>query len=102
MQYEYFNVQLNTNKQRDAYWKYICGHYSEEQMAKALATLKADAEKVLDLHYCHQLSFIEIARVMNKSVSVVRNHYITSIFRLYVYFNPRAFDKTQEYNQNAF
>lgn len=101
MQYEYFYVQLNTNKQRNAYWKYICEHYSDEQMIKALATLKADAVKVLSLYYCNQLSFKEIAKAMNKSVSVVRNHYIVSIFRLYAYFNPRAFDKIPEYNQTA-
>ncbi|WP_018629607.1 sigma factor-like helix-turn-helix DNA-binding protein [Niabella aurantiaca] len=102
MQYEYFNVQLNNNKQRDAYWEYLCGHYSDEEMEKALATLKPDAAKVLDLHCRNRLSFKEIARVMNKSVSVVRNHYTISIFRLYAYFNPRVFDKIPEYSQIAF
>ncbi len=85
-------MKFNSNKERRFYWESLNISYSNEEMDKALATLKSDTSKVLQLHYLHKYSLKEIAKLLNRSIAVIRNHHNRGIYKLYRHFNPRSSD----------
>jgi DNA-directed RNA polymerase specialized sigma24 family protein len=88
-------VKFDSNTERKAYWELIHSQYTASQLQEAMRTLKPDAQRVLDLHYNQQYSLQEITVLVNRSISVVRNHHNRGIYKLYRYFNPRP-DSTIE------
>ncbi len=83
-------MKFNSNKERREYWQLIQTEYPVVELEKALQTLKPDALKVLTLHYHQNYSFNEITIIMQKSITVIRNHHNRGIYKLYRHFNPRS------------
>ncbi len=83
-------MNLNSNKERETYWSFINKEYSREELEKAFSTLKQDMLKVVLLRQQDKYSFQQIATIMNRSITVVRNHHGRGIYKLYRYFNPRV------------
>lgn len=51
-------------------------------MEQALLQIDPLCAKVLAWHYNDQYSFAEITRLLNRSISIVRNHHNSGIFEL--------------------
>ena len=83
-------MKFNSNKERREYWGLVQSKYPAIEIVKALRTLKPDAAKVLILHYRQNYSFNEITIIMQKSITVIRNHHNRGIYKLYRHFNPRS------------
>ncbi|HLX92976.1 MAG TPA: sigma factor-like helix-turn-helix DNA-binding protein [Puia sp.] len=83
-------MRFNSNKERSAYWEEMCRQYSESAVKQAIDSLKQDTQEVLHLHYGKGHSLSEIATIMNKSITVIRNHHNRGIFKLHRYFNRDA------------
>lgn len=81
-------MKFNTNKERRQYWEELQARHSKEEMEKAMATLKPDAVRVLRLHYFDGHSFDAITQLMERSITVIRNHHNRGIYKLHQYFNP--------------
>jgi DNA-directed RNA polymerase specialized sigma24 family protein len=85
-------MKLNSYKERKACWEMLQEKYSTTDMKKAFNTLKPDCAKVLRLHYDEHYPLSEITSIINRSITVVRNHHNRGIYKLYRYFNPRTFE----------
>jgi DNA-directed RNA polymerase specialized sigma24 family protein len=83
-------MKFNSNKERREYWKLVQTKYSLMEINKAMLTLKPEAAKVLSLHYQQNHSFKDISEIMQKSITIIRNHHNRGIYKLYRYFNPRV------------
>lgn len=78
---------FHNNKARRAYWQELLQQHGIEKIKAALLTLPADTEKVLELHYLSGHSFEEIVTMMNRSISIIRNHHNRGIHLLQRYFD---------------
>jgi DNA-directed RNA polymerase specialized sigma24 family protein len=85
-------MKLNSYKERKACWEMLQREYSSAELEKAFNTLKPDCAKVLQLHYRDNYPLNEITSIINRSITVVRNHHNRGIYKLYRYFNPRVFE----------
>lgn len=83
-------MKFNSNKERKAYWERLIKDYSNAEINKAFDNLKTDTAKVVRLCYQQQYSLKEIAVIMNRSITVIRNHHNRGIYKLYRYFNPHS------------
>lgn len=83
-------MKFNSNKERVAYWERLVKEYPEAELNQAFETLKLDTAKVIKLCYQQQYSLKEIAVIMNRSITVIRNHHNRGIYKLYRYFNPHS------------
>ncbi len=83
-------MTFNSNNERRAYWKLMGERYSREQIEEAFRDLKPDTERVIRLHYEKGNSLKEIGQIINRSLTVVRNHHNRGIYKLYRHFNPRS------------
>jgi DNA-directed RNA polymerase specialized sigma24 family protein len=81
-------MKFNSNNERKAYWETLIKEYSPAQLERAFNSLKVDTAKVIDLRYRQQYSMKEIAIIMNRSITVIRNHHNRGIYKLYRFFNP--------------
>lgn len=79
--------RLNSNRERKAYWEELSLRYTEDEVQKALASLEPTTRKVLLLYYAESYSFKEICTMIQRSISIVRNHHNRGFFQLYRYFN---------------
>jgi DNA-directed RNA polymerase specialized sigma24 family protein len=77
---------FNTNKERRAFWEKITREHSPEKIEEALDILAPDTARVLRLHYQQLYTLTQIVPLINRSISVVRNHHNRGIFRLGQYF----------------
>lgn len=87
-------MKFNSNKERKAYWEMIESMYPVEELNRAMDTLKEDTKKVLCLHYRQKYSLVQITKLINRSITVVRNHHNRGIYKIYRYFNPRTSGNT--------
>lgn len=80
---------FNSNKERRAFWEEMHKKYSAAQINAALETLKPDSVKVLLLHYSDGHGLPQIAVLMQRSVTVIRDHHNRGIYKLHKYFEAR-------------
>ncbi len=78
---------FNTNTERRAYWEKINRENSSEKIEEALNSLPTDTTKVLRLHYQQLHTLKEIAPIIQRSISIVRNHHNRGIYLLGQYFH---------------
>ncbi len=83
-------MKFNSNKERKVYWERLMKDHPVSEINQALNTLKPDTAKVVKLCYRQQYSLKEIAAIMNRSITVIRNHHNRGIYKLYRYFNPHS------------
>lgn len=77
---------FKTNKARRAYWQKINTQQDAAEIEKALNTLPADTAHVIRLHFQQGHSLNEIAHLIHRSISIVRNHHNRGIYKLSQYF----------------
>jgi DNA-directed RNA polymerase specialized sigma24 family protein len=82
-------MKFNSNKERRAYWETMSKKYNAVTIEKALNTLKPEIKQVLVLHYRKKHSFLEITKLVTRSVTVVRMRHNRGVYKMYRYFNPR-------------
>ena len=58
----------------------IAEEITSEQMKKAISTLPASTEMVIRLRYEQGKSLDEICILLNKSISIIRNHHNRGLF----------------------
>jgi DNA-directed RNA polymerase specialized sigma24 family protein len=87
-------MKFNSNKERKTYWEMLIEKYNSDEIEKAIAALKPDTARVICLHYRQHYSLKEITTIMNRSITVIRNHHNRGIYKLYRYFNPNVSDNT--------
>ena len=83
-------ISLNTTKEKKEYFNKLIREYSTNEISDAMQSLNKDTSKVLELHFEKGHSLQAISGIMNRSISVIRNHYNRGIFKLYKYFNPNS------------
>lgn len=64
----------------------IVAAYPPQQVEAALNTLTPDRSRILQLHYLMKYPFKDIAPIMNRSVSYVRQQHNRGILQLQEYF----------------
>ena len=79
-------MALNTNKERRVYWEEMNRTYSAEEIKIAMDVLKPDTQTVLRFHYIENLSLQDIAKIIHKSMTVVRTHQVMGMYQLWKYF----------------
>lgn len=80
-------MKFNSNQERQAYWEEIIQQYSPAQIESALNTLHRDTARVIQLHYLYNHPLKEIGPIINRSMTVVRNHHNRGIVKLHKYFS---------------
>ncbi|OSZ77202.1 hypothetical protein CAP36_12370 [Chitinophagaceae bacterium IBVUCB2] len=77
------------NQKRRKFWQELVESLTPEEVEKALASINPVSAQVLKWHYydCNKLS--EIVTLLNKSISIVRNHHNRGIFELRQYTSQR-------------
>ena len=83
-------MKFNSNKERKAYWERLVKEYPVTEIDQAFNTLKPDTAEVVRLCYQQHYSLKEITVIMNRSITVIRNHHNRGIYKLYRYFNPHS------------
>jgi len=68
------------------FWKELAIERGLSEIEKGFCTLKPDSARVLKWHYIEGYSLHEIATLIGKSISTVRNHHNRGIFLLHQYF----------------
>lgn len=81
-------MKFDSNAERRAYWDVMIQSYSPAQVEEALDRLPPDTSRVLQLHYLMKYPLKDIAPIINRSMTVVRNHHNRGIVRLFKHFNP--------------
>ncbi len=76
---------LNTNKDRRAFWESLAGEKGEKDLQAALSQIDPTSARVLKWHYIEGKSLKEITHLLNRSISIVRNHHNRGIFQLQQY-----------------
>ena len=82
-------MRFDNNEQRRAFWHQMIEKYSPAEIEEALNTLHPDAARVLQLHYLMKYPLKDIGKIVNRSMTVVRNHHNRGIFKLHQYFERR-------------
>ncbi len=77
---------INTNKQRKAFWEELTKQIPSAELEKALATIDPTDARVLRWHYMDGHRFPQIVTLLNRSISIVRNHHNRGIYYLQEYF----------------
>jgi len=77
---------LNTNELRKAYWHSLVREESNIAFEQALAAIDQTSAQVLRWLYVDGYSFKEITVLLNRSISIVRNHHNRGMFQLQQYF----------------
>ncbi len=77
---------LNSNKQRREFWEELCRERTGQELSEALAAIDPTSAQVLKWHYTDGQSFEAITKLLNRSISTVRNHHNRGIFELQQYF----------------
>lgn len=77
------------NQKRRKFWQELVNHFPPDEVEKTLSAIDPISAQVLKWHYndCHKLS--EIVSLLNKSISIVRNHHNRGIFELRQYMAQR-------------
>lgn len=73
---------LNTIAQRKEFWETLTRENGMEWMTQALTSIDPVNAKVLTWHYVDGYSFSEITLLLQRSISIVRNHHNIGIFQL--------------------
>ena len=76
---------LNTNKDRRAFWESLAGDKDGMTLSAALSAIDPTSARVLTWHYTEGYSLKEITTLLNRSISIVRNHHNRGIFQLQQY-----------------
>lgn len=79
-------MQLNTMKERKAYWYLMMELRSPQEIENALMSLQVNDSKVLQRYYFLKKNFKEIAIELNMSIGMIRNYHNRGIFQLAKYF----------------
>lgn len=74
--------RLNTNQDRRDFWERLSGEQEGKLLEEALAAIDPVSARVLRWHYMEGYSLQEITRMLNRSISTVRNHHNRGIFEL--------------------
>jgi DNA-directed RNA polymerase specialized sigma subunit len=94
---------FKSNKDRAAYWKQIKESYSDEEINQALSTLKPQTLIIIKMRYQEERSFPEIAELIDRSISIARNHHNRGIFLLQKYFSQNvSAEKNQDQLEKKF
>lgn len=81
-------MKFDSNAERRAYWDILTQTYTPAELEEALNRLHPDTSRVLQLHYLMKYPLRDIAPILNRSMTVVRNHHARGIVQLYKHFNP--------------
>ena len=82
-------VEINNKKTRTEFWNMIVAVHTPQQIEAALNTLNTDRSRILQLHYLMKYAFKDIAPIMNRSVSYVRQQHNRGILQLQEYFRKQ-------------
>jgi RNA polymerase sigma factor (sigma-70 family) len=77
---------LNTNNARQDFWKNSKSEVPDRTFNEALKSLHPVSALVLRLRYEEDYELNEIAQIIGKSISIVRNHHNRGIFKLQQFF----------------
>lgn len=77
---------LNSNKERLAYWNLAVEKYTAREIEEALQSMQPGTARVLQLHYAMKYPLKDVAKIINRSMTIVRNHQNRGIYKLYKYF----------------
>lgn len=77
---------LNSNKKRKEFWQNLIRDEPVSELEKGLNSIDPTSAKVLRWHYTDGHSFRQIEELLNRSISIVRNHHNRGIFELQQYF----------------
>jgi DNA-directed RNA polymerase specialized sigma24 family protein len=78
---------LNSYQQRKAYWEKLLNEVGINEIEHALSNVQADTTRVLRWHYLDNYTFKEIAHLLNRSISIVRNHHDRGVYKLHKHFS---------------
>jgi RNA polymerase sigma factor (sigma-70 family) len=81
-------MKFDSNAERRAYWTVVTEKYTAAQIQEALERMPPDTSRVLQLHYVMKYPLKDIAKIINRSMAVVRNHHNRGIVKLFKHFNP--------------
>ena len=77
--------RLNNNKDRRRFWESLAAATNGAGLQRALASIDPTSAMVLRWYYTQGKSFTEITMLLNRSMSIVRNHHNRGIFQLQQY-----------------
>jgi RNA polymerase sigma factor (sigma-70 family) len=79
---------LNTYEQKARFWK---EKYDSERAAlgHTLTKLPNMTADIIRMHYLENKTLSEIAKLIGKSISTVRNHHDLGIFKIYQVFQSK-------------
>jgi RNA polymerase sigma factor (sigma-70 family) len=77
---------LNNNKDRRKFWESMADEKGDKTLQEALSKIDPTSAQVLTWHYIDGYSFKEIAALLNRSISIVRNHHNRGMFELQQYY----------------
>lgn len=81
---------LNTNKDRRNFWEAIAVEKGRKVLEEGLSAIGPISAQVLRWHYVDGYSLQEITRMLNRSISTVRNYHNRGIFELQQYCHKIA------------
>lgn len=82
-------MMFTSQKERQTFWLLMCERYSPAEIEEALLSLQRDTLRVLQLHYLMKYPLKDIAKIMNKSMTTVRNHNARGIVKLRKFFERK-------------
>ncbi len=80
-------MNLNSNKERREYWDYLARTYSQKKLNEAFGLLDEQTREVIELHYKANHPLTDITRLINRSITTVRNLQLRGIYKLYCHFS---------------
>lgn len=81
-------MKFDSNAERRAFWVVINEQYSPTQIEAALQRMPPETARVLVLHYLMKYPLKDIAKIINRSMTVVYNHHNRGMVQLYKFFHP--------------
>lgn len=79
---------LNTARKKNEYWERIVND-DRKYLNEAIESLKPETAEVIRLYYFEHKSMLDICLIIDKSISIVRNHYNRGMFLIYHYIEER-------------